>query len=213
MPLIYQHQINEDSLLGLWHITEPESFFTAAVPLGRDITHWHKRLQHLAGRYLLTALVPGFPSDLIRIADTRKPFLENEAWHFSLSHCGDYAAALVSAAQRTGVDIEGVTSKVEKVRHKFLSITEQELLSMTLSVNGGWNELELLTACWSIKEAMFKWKGTGGIDFRTHLCIETLTLSGNDGGAVCRIKKDEDRLLRVSFTRLEGSCLSWVLGG
>ena len=47
-----------------------------------------KRLQHLAGRYLLYALFDDFPLEEIVIADTRKPFLENEKYHFSISHCG-----------------------------------------------------------------------------------------------------------------------------
>jgi hypothetical protein len=54
MPLIYQHQINESSHIGVWHIAEAEGFFLQKVPLQREITHWHKRLQHLAGRYLPT---------------------------------------------------------------------------------------------------------------------------------------------------------------
>ena len=89
MPLVYQQNINPFTKLGVWHINEPESFFISEVPLQREITHPHKRLQHLAGRYLLKALFPGFPYELIKVADTRKPFLENEAYHFSISHCGD----------------------------------------------------------------------------------------------------------------------------
>jgi hypothetical protein len=39
------------------------------------VTHPLKRLQHLAGRFLLQFLCPGFPYELIRIADTAKPYL------------------------------------------------------------------------------------------------------------------------------------------
>jgi len=61
LALVYQHNINETTRLAVWHITEPESFFLKKVPLKKDVSHPHKRLQHLAGRYLLSFLFDGFP--------------------------------------------------------------------------------------------------------------------------------------------------------
>jgi hypothetical protein len=58
MPLFYQQHINQSTRLAIWKIEESESFFAETVPLKRDITHPHKRLQHLAGRYLLRFLFP-----------------------------------------------------------------------------------------------------------------------------------------------------------
>jgi phosphopantetheinyl transferase len=218
MPLIYQHQINENSHMGVWHIAEQEAFFLKRVPLQREITHWHKRLQHLAGRFLLTELVPDFPYELIRIADTRKPFLENEAWHFSLSHCGDYAAAIVSRDKRVGVDVELVSEKVARVRHKFLTEEERGIVGRwALSDERAGNfqlstlNFQLLTACWSIKEALFKWKGSGEIDFRQHLRIERIELKDNEGKAWCRFLKDADIELVVDFLFFNENCLSWVM--
>ena len=75
MPLFYQHNINETSKLAVWHITEPENFFLEKVQLQKEISHPHKRLQHLAGRYLLQLLHPGFPFHLIEIAESNKPLL------------------------------------------------------------------------------------------------------------------------------------------
>ncbi len=124
MPIFFQQDIDKDTKLAVWKIEEEESFFLQHVPLQREITHPHKRLQHLAGRYLLQYLFPDFPISLIKIADTRKPFLENEGYHFSISHCGSYAAALVSKTKRVGVDIEVPTHKVEKIKHKFLQDAE-----------------------------------------------------------------------------------------
>jgi phosphopantetheinyl transferase len=235
MPLIYQHQINQTSQLGVWHIAEGEPFFLQKVPLQRSITHPHKRLQHLAGRYLLTELVPDFPLDLIRVAYTRKPFLANEAWHFSLSHCGDYAAAIVSPAQRVGVDVELVSEKVARVRHKFLTEAELAMLHDEFGMLNAREPLtvdreslaegrvpstyhyqlstinyQLLTVCWSIKEALFKWKGSGEMDFRRHLRIEQLHIKDNEGVAQCRILKDGDIDLKVYCLLFGGVCLSWV---
>ena len=96
MPLFFQQNINASTRLGIWHITEPEEFFLAKVPLQKNITHPHKRLQHLAGRYLLQYLFPDFPYNEILIADTRKPYLPNDQYHFSISLCSNYAAVFIS---------------------------------------------------------------------------------------------------------------------
>jgi hypothetical protein len=74
VPLFYQQDINLTTKLGVWKIEEPESFFLHAVPLQREITHPHKRLQHLPGRYLLPFLFPDFPHPEIMIADTHETF-------------------------------------------------------------------------------------------------------------------------------------------
>ena len=125
MPLVYQQNINATTKIAVWHITEPEDFFLAVVPVQREIKHWHKRLQHLAGRLLLKEMYPDFPVELIQIADTKKPFLENEPFHFSISHCGDYAAAMISKTHRVGVDVELLNEKIEQIQHKFTSDEEQ----------------------------------------------------------------------------------------
>lgn len=210
MPLVYQQNINPYTKIAVWHITEPESFFTKEVPLQREITHPNKRLQHLAGRYLLKVLYPDFPYELIKIADTRKPFLENEAYHFSISHCGHYAAVIVSTHYRVGVDIEMVTAKVQKVIHKFLSPVEQEKIeSLNSKINTAPNSF--LTAAWGIKESLFKWYGDGEVDFIEHLQIDTMQSDEKEGIAKCRVIKQEETVLSVRFLFFNGTVLSWVL--
>ena len=188
MPVFYQHQINEYTRLGIWKIEETEEFFRRNVPLQRQVTHPRKRLQHLAGRFLLQFLFPGFPYELIRIADTLKPYLAEEQYHFSISHCGDYAAAIVSTDQQVGIDIEVPTIRIHRVSPKFLSAPERKCAEKNVRPEtGGWSETELLCALWSSKEAIFKWYGKGGVDFSHHI-----SLSGD-------IKIDEKNQLKLSF--------------
>jgi phosphopantetheinyl transferase len=209
MPMVYQQNINPSTKLGVWHIAEPESFFINEVPLQRDITHPHKRLQHLAGRFLLKELYPDFPYELIKIADTRKPFLENEAYHFSISHCGEYAAVMVSTVSRVGVDVEKVSSKVERVKHKFLSGYEQQLIEQRAA--GTELYTAILTATWGIKESLYKWYGDGEVDFIEHLHIKKIALDDNIGIARCTIVKDQPVDLMVHFLYFNNNCISWVL--
>ncbi len=203
MPLFYQHNINDTAKLAIWHITETENFFLRKVPLQKNITHWHKRLQHLAGRYLLQEMYPDFPYHLIEIADTRKPFLPNEKYHFSISHCGDYAAVIVSKKNRVGIDIELVTPKIELIKHKFLSEEELGLLPIA--------NCQLLTLLWSCKEAVFKWYGNGGIDFKKNIILKKISVNDDQGVVNCRFVKDEEIFLKVNFNFFDNLCLALVL--
>jgi phosphopantetheinyl transferase len=206
MPLIYHNQINSATKIGVWHITEEENFFLQKVSLQRSITHPHKRLQHLAGRHLLLDLFPDFPLSLIQIADTRKPFLADEAFHFSISHCGDYAAAIVSTQNRVGVDIEIPHPKVERIQHKFITETEKNVLD---KINA--NDYNILTMAWSIKEAMFKWQGIGEVDFKKHMQIEAINKTTTGFVAHCIFCKETPIHLQVYNISVGGNNLSWVL--
>lgn len=204
MPLFYQHNINDTAKLAVWHITEPEDFFLKKVPLKRDITHWHKRLQHLAGRYLLQELFPDFPYHLIEIADTRKPFLPNEEYHFSISHCADYAAVIISRDKRVGIDVELITPKIDKIKYKFLSENELNILPVS--------NPEFLTLLWSCKEAVYKWDGKGEVDFKNHIVITDISVHANLGTIGCRFMKDVEMDLKIQFHLFKSLCLAWVIG-
>jgi phosphopantetheinyl transferase len=211
MPFVYQQNINPTTKLGVWHIAEEKDFFLQHVPPQRQITHPHKQLQHLAGRYLLKELYPDFPYKLIRIANTRKPFLENEAYHFSISHCGDYAAVMVSSTQRVGVDVELVTTKVARVKHKFLSAKEEALIAAVESDQFILLYDSMLTAAWGIKESLYKWYGDGEVDFKEHLHIDKIILTGKAGIAKCMVLKNAPVKLDVHFLFFNDNCISWVL--
>ena len=202
MPLVYQQNINAVTKMGVWHITETEDFFLQQVPLQKEITHWRKRLQHLAGRFLLKELYPDFPLTLIKIADTRKPFLEDEAYHFSISHCGDYAAVIVSKEYRVGVDVELVNDKIEKIIHKFLSRQEKTLLHQ--------NDINTTaTLLWSVKESVYKWKGSGGVDFIKHINIQSIEEKQDEGVVHCLFNKEIP--LQVHYLHFNNNFLTWLL--
>lgn len=216
MPIFFQQDIDENTKLAIWKIEEEENFFLNSVPLQREITHPHKRLQHLAGRYLLKYLFPDFPVELIRIADTRKPFLENEIYHFSISHCGNYAAVIVSKTERVGVDIEMPTPKVEKIKHKFLHEEELAMVNGESSiVNSELFNCQLstiichLTLLWSCKEAVFKWWSYGKVDFSEQIRLQPFVLnrSGQIQASFIGDIKSDLSLHYILFTEL---CLAWV---
>ncbi len=204
MPVFYE-LINDFAKIAIWHIAEDKNFFLKKVPLQREITHPHKQLQHLAGRYLLQYLYPDFPYHLIAIADTRKPFLLNEEYHFSISHCGDYAAVIVSKDHRVGIDIELVSLKVEKIKHKFLNAEELS------NIQDSQFNIQHLTLLWCCKEAVFKWYGSGGVDFKDDIHLKLFNLKDEKSVIKCEFVKDQKTALEIQHKYFDGLCLAWVI--
>jgi len=204
MPVFFQQQINETTRLGIWKIEETEDYFKASVPQHRDVTHPHKRLQHLAGRFLLRFLFPDFPQELIRIADTRKPYLPDAQYHFSISHCGDYAAAIVSSDKRVGIDIEIPVEKILKIQDKFLSGEEKE----GFHIQNSTDHIQTTTMLWSCKESVFKWHGDGGVDFRKHIRLHAQHSETETIG--CLFSKNDSELL-IRYHQFGHLVLAWVM--
>jgi 4'-phosphopantetheinyl transferase len=120
-------------------------------------------LQFLASRLLLKYLEPDFPFEKVMTGTGGKPFLPGGEFYFSISHCGDYAAAIISKKSDVGIDVELINPKATKLNTKFLSETERALFKNKTDP-AGINRQS--TLCWSIKETMFKWYGKGGVDFK-----------------------------------------------
>lgn len=209
MALFYQQNINESTRLGIWHISEGEDFFLKSVPLQNNITHPHKRLQHLAGRYLLPYLFPHFPYQEIEIAHTRKPFLPNEEFHFSISHCADYAAAIVSATNRVGIDAEMITPRIARIKSKFLHADEMRFVNSHLASH----QLQLLTLLWSAKEAVYKWYGLGEVDFSEMIRILPFTMLLAGDFSALFLKNDIQVQLHLHYKIINEVCLVWVISG
>jgi len=205
MPIFFQHQINETTRLGIWKIEETEEFFKSNVPQHRDVTHPHKRLQHLAGRFLLQYMFPAFPYELIQIADTRKPYLPNEQYHFSISHCGDYAAAIVSKDRRVGIDIEIPTEKISRIMYKFLSAAEHEIFHL---IEPDKNRIPFATLLWSAKESIFKWYGNGGVDFRKQIQLKKQHEANET--IDCSFTKNNSELT-IHYRNFDHLVLAWVV--
>ena len=213
MALFYQHNINEHTKLGIWRIEEPEGFYLEKVPLKKGVSHPYKRLQHLAGRFLLPTLYADFPLEEILVADTRKPFLEREQYHFSISHGGNFAAAIVSSHSRVGVDIELVSPRIIAISHKFLHYNEKVFLNDWIHLTK--MHLELSTVLWSAKEAIYKWYGHGELDFREHMQLSGPITFKSDETIVLPFvfKKGDPVHLTVEARIFDQLALAWVMTG
>ena len=215
MPIFFQHPVNDTTRLGIWKIEETEEFFKGNVPQHRDVTHPHKRLQHLAGRFLLQFLFPDFPYELIRIADTRKPFLPGEQYHFSISHCGDYAAAIVSKDRRVGIDIEIPVEKIGRIADKFINKKEKEIFGLStidyrLTTPDSpltTHHSQLLLSSGLRKNPYSNGMANGGVDFRENILLN----KQHEGRETidCFFTKSQQQLL-IHYRLFDHLVLSWV---
>ncbi|MGH2563493.1 MAG: 4'-phosphopantetheinyl transferase family protein, partial [Ginsengibacter sp.] len=140
------------------------------------------------------------PLHLIEIAQSNKPLLPDESFHFSISHCGDFAASMISKDKSAGIDVELITPKVELIQHKFLSNDELKLLPEL--------NTRFLTLSWSCKEAVYKWYGKGGVDFKNHIYLnEFLT---TDKIINCDFLKGEKISMQIHYKFFKEMCLTWI---
>ena len=153
----------------------------------------------------LPELFEDFPLQEIIIADTRKPFLEDEVYHFSISHCGNFAAAIVSKDSRVGIDIEIPTEKISRIMYKFLSAKEHELFHL---IEPDKDRIPFSTLLWSAKESVFKWYGSGGVDFRKEIQLK----KQHEGNETIEsfFSKNNTELI-VHYRQFEHLVLAWVV--
>jgi len=162
MPLYREWSSDPFSLAAIWEINEPESFFTDHTGIIPDIKNEKRRLEHVAGRFLLKHLKQDFPLLSIRPDEYDKPRVDDNQYYFSISHSFPYVAAVVSPYVECGIDIQVWHRRMVQLQHKFLSEIEQQFLQ---------NDPRLITVAWCAKEAAYKWQGRRGVEFIDHLPI------------------------------------------
>ena len=139
----------------------------------------------------------------------RKKYLGQ--FHFSISHSGSFAAAIVSKQERVGIDIELYSPKTELIKHKFLTDAELTLLTTPLSSDNHQlptPHLQFFTLCWCCKESVYKHWGNGGIDFRKHICIEGINPAIHQ---INVLFTKQTAHLEVHYSLLDTLCLAWVI--
>ena len=163
MPLYKEWKIEDHGLAAIWKVEEPESFFIEHTGMIADMKLERRRIEHLAGRFLLKHLEADFPLQGITKDEHDKPRLENDAFFFSISHSWPYIAAVVDPYYEAGIDIQTWHARIERIQHKFLSAEEQILFQ---------NDPKLITLAWSAKEAVYKWNGKRGVEFIEDIPID-----------------------------------------
>lgn len=178
MPVIYKHDIDEQTTLAVWKIQEQEQELLAGLQLKQHELDFLKSLQKskrllhwLSTRLLLRTLMNTADYIDVRMDEHGKPYLVDSPYTISFSHSFEYAAVMIGKGKQVGIDIELIKPKIQKIKEKFMA--EIELRQLDLST-------ESLYICWCAKEAIYKWYGKKGLEFRKH--IRLLPFTAGDQG-------------------------------
>jgi phosphopantetheinyl transferase len=169
MPIIQRTNLNQNTVLAVWKITESRDellalftgHFKDAGPNRHDNLHW------LASRLLIEHLFEGLPATLSK-DEFNKPSLEvnGESCFISITHSFEYAAVMVSTKTPVAIDLERVDDRVIRVSRKFIRADEEyDGADITLRY----------TLIWSAKETLYKLHGAKELDFKEHLRITPLS--------------------------------------
>ena len=114
----------------------------------------HRLLQY--GLRAVFGIVPA--GNAWRTGDYGKPYLENlEGVHFNISHSGQMAMCAVGNAP-VGADIERIGIVTEILARRILSEEEWDRYAAS------WDKVRFFYQVWTLKEAYFKYCGTGLTD-------------------------------------------------
>ena len=189
MPLYLHRILKPEGEIGLWLITEPESYFLANLslfPLEKKLLHdlkGHRKLEWLAGRWLLHYMSGRLDRGACYKDEFGKPHLENSPFQISLSHSREMASVM-AAPNAVGIDIQKLVPKIERIAHKFMRDVEMESLQDA-------TRLEHLHVYWGAKEALYKAYGRKQLDFRQHIHIQPFAFDWQNGRTTGEIKKGD----------------------
>jgi len=213
MPVVFNKQIDDDTILSVWKIEETEAELISGLQLkqheldfisslnnGKRLLHW------LSTRVLLRTMLNTTQYIDCRMDEHGKPYLPDLDYEISLSHSYDYAAVMISKNKKVGVDIELIKHKIKSIKQKFLS--DSELVQKQIGDN-----LDGLYVCWCAKEAIYKWNGRKGLEFKKDMHIKPFKLK-NEGSLKASVDLPEGAVeLKVYYFKTDdGYMLGYVAG-
>ncbi len=209
MPIVWNEKINENAEVAVWHITEEAMDLYGMLQLNEHERKFYESLQQgkrnlhwLGSRVLLRTLLKTKHYIDVQLDENNKPYLVNFPYEFSLSHSNDYAAVIICKGKKVGIDIERMSEKIQRIKHKFLS--DQELSFIQTH-----HEIEHLYVCWGIKESLFKLYGKGNLPFIEGIQIEPFEYSGDKYAYAKILKQDFEQRIKINFTRINEYMLTW----
>ena len=203
MPIYQSNNVSQTAKVAVWKITETEDeLLKRLIFLGFDekLLYQTKNKQRLkqwmATRLLLNEF---FEKAEISYDELGKPFLDN-GWNISISHSNNFVAINLNKNNACGIDIEKITPKIERIKHKFLNDTDLKNLV----------SLEHLILYWGAKESLYKYYGKKEVLFIEHLFIHHF--SSNQSNFIGEINiPDFQKEINMAWEKIEDFVLVYTL--
>lgn len=203
MPIYQTNNVSESSKVAVWKITETEDILLNRLLLlgfkKSEIPQTNNKQlikQWIATRLLLNTF---FKNATIIYDNLGKPSLDNE-WNISISHSNEFVAINLNKNHNCGIDIEKITPKIDRIKHKFLSPNDLKKV----------NSLEHLIIYWGAKEALYKLYGKKEVLFIENLFINDFT--PNKTSFIGSIKMpDYQKVIPMTWEKIEDFMLVYTL--
>jgi len=134
----------------------------------RSISNDKRKCEFLSIRKVVQTIYN--EEEYISYSKNGKPNLAISGHRISISHSDGLLGILTHPITEVGIDLQVITPKIARIKHKFLS--EAELASSE-------NLENKMIIYWCAKEALFKYYSKGNVDFKNNLFIEPFDLSSS----------------------------------
>ena len=207
MPQIFSTNLHPSGNLLLWQVEEESDWFKEQLYLVPSL--WKEygslvndtiRHRWLASRFAVQQVSQHSPLDVIKDQSGR-PYLGVERKPLSLSHCEGFVTA-IHADVSVGIDVERISSRVQKIKNYFMRDEELDLLGI---------DNESLILAWSAKESIYKWLGEKHLGYKSQLCIRSIDFIGQAMEIEINTK-DHNLIQPVLFRQDSEKVLTWTVG-
>lgn len=172
MPFYRETTLGEEGRLSLWKVTE-EHFPVELTENSRRRLAGMKREDQRRGFLAVRMLLErsGLSDDHLLYEPAGRPHLKDGRF-VSISHSNEFAALYIGA-RPYGIDIEKISTKLQKAKSHFI---QKEVIPAE-------SELQALTVIWTVKEAIYKLSNSRPLNFLTDLHVHPFDLKSGTGRA------------------------------
>jgi 4'-phosphopantetheinyl transferase len=207
MPIIQHTNLNQNTVLAVWKISESREELLAQITerIKDNGVNLHDNIHWLASRVLLQQLFTDGTIELDKDVFNKPSLLINgKPYAVSITHSHEYAAVMVSASHSVAIDLEKIDERVQRVSRKF--IREDENFGLD-------NITTYYTIIWSAKETLYKYYGKKELDFKDNLNIIPFSISPKPFVIEGRISKDVYTLnLPINVSFIDDYVLTYSFG-
>ena len=193
MPIIRIIKPNDNTIVGIWKITETLDNLCKSVSLSstsRKLLKNRKssihKLQFLSVRAILLEL--GYADDNLSYQDN-VPTLDDSK-KISISHSNLFSCVIISDL-KVGIDVQEINHKINTIAKKFIGY-ETSYLDL--------DDFKSMTIIWNIKESIYKIANINGLDYKTHSLVVPFNLSDNFTYSWLIYKNLKERYASYFFT-------------
>ena len=158
---IVVREISSDDSALFESLAEDERAYALQLSARRraEWVSWRALLRENAERWTV-----GEQALKVAYAATGEPIFEGLEGSISVSHCRGYVALARSREGRCGIDIERLDRKFETVENKYINATEHQFAESV-------GQPDFRAVIWCAKEAVYKYLGREGVDFRRDIQV------------------------------------------